>query len=199
MRVAVWLFRQISRSIAWPNHFQLSLPATSREPRVNNWTCPTCLRFLPTTIDLTLPREHSLLPDGSWIDRSTAGSPLIHEGLAYTVDIYGWLYVSDLETKATVYYQDLELDGLMHYNAVPVAASPTLIGDKILVLDNQGTTVVLAPGREFKVLGRNRIETRLERVWPIPAQETLAYAPPIADANCLYLRGERYLYCIGEK
>jgi len=150
-------------------------------------------------IDLTLPREHSLLPDGGWIDRSTAGSPLIHEGLAYTVDIYGWLYVSDLETKATVYYQDLELDGLMHYNAVPVAASPTLIGDKILVLDNQGTTVVLAPGREFKVLGRNRIETRLERVWPIPAQETLAYAPPIADANCLYLRGERYLYCIGEK
>lgn len=39
----------------------------------------------------------------------------------------------------------------------------------------------------------------LERDWPIPAQETLAYAPPIADGNRLYLRGERYLYCIGEK
>jgi hypothetical protein len=57
----------------------------------------------------------------------------------------------------------------------------------------------VAAGREFSVLGRNRIETRLDRVWPIPAQETLTYAPPIADANCLYLRGERYLYCIGAK
>ncbi|MFT5523938.1 MAG: hypothetical protein ACI9HK_001887 [Pirellulaceae bacterium] len=158
------------------------------------WT-PELIR----TIDLTLPREHSLLPDGGWIDRSTAGSPLIHDGLSYSVDIYGWLYVSDLETGATVYYRDLEIDGLMHYNAVPVAASPTLIGERILVLDNQGTTVVLAAGREFKVLGRNRIETRLDRVWPIPAQETLAYAPPIADDNCLYIRGERFLYCIGTK
>ena len=67
------------------------------------------------------------------------------------------------------------------------------------ILDNQGTAVILAPGREFKVLGRNRIETRLDRVWPLPAQETLAYAPPIADDKCLYLRGERYLYRIGEK
>ena len=67
---------------------------------------------------------------------------------------------------------------------------------EIMVLDNQGTTVVLAAGRKFQVLGRNRIETRLERVWPLPAQETLAYAPPIADDNCVYLRGERYLYCI---
>ena len=65
----------------------------------------------------------------------------------------------------------------MYYNAVPVAASPTLIGDRLVVLDNQGTAVILAPGREFKLLGRNRIETRLERVWPLPAQETLAYAP----------------------
>lgn len=154
---------------------------------------------LLATIDLTLPKEHSLRPDGSWLDRSTAGSPLVHQGLSYSVDIYGCLYVRDLETHATVYYQDLELDGLMHYNAVPVAASPTLIGDRIVVLDNQGTAVILAPGREFKVLGRNRIETRLDRVWPLPAQETLAYAPPIADANCLYLRGERFLYCIGEK
>ncbi len=113
--------------------------------------------------------------------------------------IYGWLYVRDLETDATVYYRDLELDGLIRYNAVPVAASPTLIGNSILVPDNQGTTVVVAAGREFSVLGRNRIEKRLDRVWPIPAQETLTYAPPIADANCLYLRGERYLYCIGAK
>lgn len=149
-------------------------------------------------IELELPKEHSQRPDGSWLDRSTAGSPLIHNGLSYSVDIYGWIYVRDLEQKSMVYYKDLKLDGLMHYNAVPVAASPTLIGNRILILDNQGTTISIAPGREFKVLARNRIETRLERVWPIPAQETLAYAPPITDGNHLYIRGERFLYCIGQ-
>lgn len=154
---------------------------------------------LKATIDLDLPREHSLRPDGSWLDHSTAGSPLVYQGLAYKVDIYGWLYVVDLETMKTVYYKDLGIDGLMHYNAVPVAASPTLVGDRIVVLDNQGTAVAVAPGREFKILARNRIQTQLERVWPLPAQETLAYAPPIADGDCLYLRGERYLYCIGAK
>lgn len=152
----------------------------------------------PTTMfELNLPREHSLKPDGGWVDRSTAGSPLIHDGLVYTVDIYGWLYAADVKTGKLVYYKDLQVDGLMHYNAVPVAASVTLVGDHLIVLDNQGTAILIQPGRDFKILGRNRIETQLDRVWPIPAQETLAYAPPIADGDCIYLRGERYLYCIG--
>jgi hypothetical protein len=153
---------------------------------------------LKATFDLDLPRDHNLRPDGAWLDHSTAGSPAIDKGLAYKVDIYGWLYVVDLEARKLVYYRKLELDGLMHYNAVPVAASPTLVRDRLIVVDNQGTALVLATGREFKLLARNRIETRLDRPWPLPAQETLAYAPPIADGDCLYLRGERYLYCIGE-
>jgi hypothetical protein len=146
--------------------------------------------------EVEVPAEVHHRADGSWLDRSSAGSPLVYEGLSYMVDIYGWLYVVDLKTRHTVYFKDLKIDGLMHYNAVPVAASPTLIGDHLVVVDNQGTALVLATGREFKIISRNRIETQLERIWPIPAQETLAYAPPITDGNCLYLRGERYLYCI---
>jgi outer membrane protein assembly factor BamB len=146
-----------------------------------------------------LPGEVSRKPDGGWIDRWTAGSPLVWKGLAYQVDIYGNLYVVELATQKMVYRQDLNLRGLMHYNAVPVAASPTLIGPHIYIMDNQGTTLVLEPGREFKVIARNQLDTQLERDWPIPAQETLAYAPPVADGSRLYLRGERFLYCIGEK
>ena len=78
-----------------------------------------------------------------------------------------------------------------------VAASPTLIGKHLFVLDNQGSTVVLEPGREFKLIATNYIATQLDRPWPIPVQETLAYAPPIVDGNRFYLRGERFLYCIG--
>ena len=98
-----------------------------------------------------------------------------------------------------VYYRDLGLNGFMHYNAVPVAASPTLVGQHVLVMDNQGTTLVLEPGRELKVVARNQLATQLDRRLPLPAQETLAYAPPIVDGDRMYLRGERYLYCIGER
>jgi hypothetical protein len=146
-----------------------------------------------------LPSEVSRGPNGQWIDRWTAGSPLVWQGLAYQTDIYHWLYVIDLAGRRMAYRRELDLHGLTHYNAVAVAASPTLVGKHLMVMDNQGTTLVLQPGREFQVVAQNRIATQLDRPWPIPAQETLCYAPPLPDGNRLYLRGERYLYCIGEK
>ena len=91
------------------------------------------------------------------------------------------------------------MNGLFHYNAVPVAASPTLIGDHIVIQDNQGTALVLEPGRAFKQVEKNRIGTEIDRWWPVPQQETVSYAPPVPDGDRLYIRGERYLYCIGEK
>jgi outer membrane protein assembly factor BamB len=136
-------------------------------------------------------------PDGSWIDRWTPASPLIHDGIAYLVDIYATLYAVDLREKKVLYRQEIDLDGMFHYNAVPVAASPTLVGDRILVLDNQGTTLVLQPGREFRQVGKNRIATQIARDVPISPQETIAYAPPVPDGDQLYIRGERYLYSIG--
>jgi hypothetical protein len=137
-------------------------------------------------------------PDGKWLDRMTAASPLVHDGLAYLIDIYGTLYVLDVNARKFVYRQDLAMGGLFHYNAVPVAASPVLIGNKIVVQNNQGIAIVFEPGRTYKEVRRNRIATQLDRPWPIPAQETLGYAPPITDGSRLYLRGERYLYCIGK-
>jgi hypothetical protein len=89
--------------------------------------------------------------------------------------------------------------GLFHYCSVPVAASPALVGKHIIIQNNQGTALVLEPGRTYRQVGKNQIATQIDRYWPIPAQETLAYAPPVADGNRLYIRGERYLYCIGEK
>lgn len=148
-------------------------------------------------------REQYQLPDtisrreGKWIDRWTAGSPLIWNNHVYQTDIYQELYVLDMASKKMVDRQELPLDGFTHYCAVAVAASPTLVANKLLVLDNQGTTLVLEPGPPAKVIHTNRIGTQLARDMPIPFQETLAYAPPIADGDRLYLRGERFLYCIG--
>jgi outer membrane protein assembly factor BamB len=144
------------------------------------------------------PPEVSRKANGGWIDRWTAGSPLVVDNFVYQTDIYHWLYVSDVTTGKMVYRQLLPLEGFTHYNAVAVAASPTWAGGRVLLCDNQGTTVVVEPGPTFRVAARNMIHTQLERQLPLPAQETLCYAPPIADGQRLYFRGERYLYCVGK-
>ena len=87
----------------------------------------------------------------------------------------------------------------MHYNAVAVAASPTLIGKHLFLCDNQGNTLVIPAGPSYRRIARNKIGTVLDRAWPIPSQETLTYAPPLADGGRIYLRGEAYMYCMGEK
>jgi hypothetical protein len=48
-------------------------------------------------------------------------------------------------------------------------------------------------------VAENRIETALPRDWPMPPQEILANGPPVFEGKRMYLRGEKYLYCIGEK
>lgn len=154
-------------------------------------------QWLPKRSEMEAPAGVPRSPDGKGRDRSTPASPLVVDDLVYTVDIYSTLYVFDVKAKKLLYHQDTELNGLFHYNAVPVAASPTLIGNHIVIQDNQGTALVLEPGRTFKQVGKNRLATQLERWWPIPAQETTGYSPPVSDQDRLYIRGERYLYCIG--
>jgi len=136
-------------------------------------------------------------PDGTWLDRWTAGSPLIYEGLCYGIDQYGVFYALDLKTDKPLYHRDTGFDELHTYNAIGVGASATLGGKHIYVVDNQGTCVVLQPGREHKPVAVNRIETILQRNWPVNPQEILANGPPVFDGKRLYLRGEQYLYCIG--
>jgi len=58
---------------------------------------------------------------------------------------------------------------------------------------------VLEPGPTYKPVAVNRIETVIGRDWPIPPQEILANGAPVFDGNRMYLRGEKYLYCIGNK
>jgi hypothetical protein len=51
-------------------------------------------------------------------------------------------------------------------------------------LPDRGTTVVLEPGREFKVLARNKLE---------PFRSSLVF-----EGKRVYIRTEKSLYCIGE-
>jgi hypothetical protein len=149
--------------------------------------------------ELIQAKRVSRLPNGKTADRSTAASPLIVVDLAYTVDIYSSFYAYDLKSRNFLYQQDTGMRGYFHYCALPCAASPTLIGKHIVIQNNQGTALALEPGPTYKVAAKNQIATQMDRYWPIPAQETIGYAPPVADGGRIYIRGERYLYCIGEK
>ena len=127
----------------------------------------------------------------------TAGSPLIWDGKAHIIDWCGGYYVVDLTTKKTLACKELLPHGDAYYVAMPVAASCTLVGKHVVVMDNQGHSVVLEPGGECKEVARNRIAMQAQRQWATTTQEYTTYAPPVADGNRMYIRGERHLYCIG--
>ena len=128
---------------------------------------------------------------------TTFGAPLVHDGLLYFVDREGRLVVLDTNTRKTVYRRDLDVKPMLHYNAAGMCSSPTLGGGNVYLMDNQGTCLVLAPGREYKPLARNRIETLLERDYPVNPQEVF-YSSPVFEGGRMYLRGEANLYCIGK-
>jgi outer membrane protein assembly factor BamB len=129
----------------------------------------------------------------------TAGSPLIYQGKAYIMDFCGGYYVLDLKAKKPLGCKELLSEGDANYVAMPVAASCTLVGKHIMVMDNQGHSVLLEPGGACKEVARNWIGMQVQREWATSTQEYTAYAPPVADGNRLYIRGERHLYCIGSK
>jgi len=168
------------------------------------------LDFAGCTGDVWKPKEDPIYDIGKGFPRlataplgisreQTAGSPLIYDGKAYAIDWCGGYYVVDLKTKKTLACKDLVLKGDANYVAMPVAASCTLVGEHVVVMDNQGHSVVLEPGGACQEVARNRLATQVQRDWATTTQEYTAYAPPVADGRRMYIRGERHLYCIGSE
>jgi hypothetical protein len=137
--------------------------------------------------------------NGAGCDRWSATTPLIHNDIAYFMDLLNVVYAVDLKTKKMLYRQEVEFDPISHYNAIPIAASPALGGKHVFVMDNQGTCVVFEAGPVFKQVAKNHIGTIVERDWAIYPQEVTAYGAPVFDGKFMYLRGEQNMYCIGQK
>ena len=76
-------------------------------------------------------------------------------------------------------------------------ASPVLAGKYIYVFGMHGTTVVLKPGLTYEEVTRNKIEDILHPGHWRTKPEGFA-STPVADGKCLYVRGDKYLYCIGK-
>jgi hypothetical protein len=65
-------------------------------------------------------------------------------------------------------------------------ASPVAAAGRIYIVDREGTTLVLKQGDKLQVLATNRLGDPVD-------------ASPVVVGKQLFLRGEKYLYCIEEK
>jgi outer membrane protein assembly factor BamB len=111
-------------------------------------------------------------------------SPVAVNGLLYAADNKGVLTCLDLKTGKQLYNERL---GNGKNKSI---GSPVVVGGKLLFPLDDGLTVVVEPGRAFRVAGRNRLGTG--------EQLDFGASPAVADGR-LFLRSQSNLYCIGAK
>ncbi len=128
---------------------------------------------------------------------SICASPLVHDGLVYIISSDGVLMVVDALKGELVYDKALDLDVFDTCYGDEIrggcSSSPTLGGKYVYIFGNQGQTLVLEPGREFKSVARNRIEQ------VAGGRQEIVITCPVFDGRRIYLRTTRNLYCIEEK
>ena len=131
---------------------------------------------LPTKIGDTLVLEE-LWQTVPKKDRYYASS-VYHEGLIYCIVRQGHFFsVIDAETGEVILEEKLNLG---KGDAFP---SIILAGKYLFVSNDNGTTVVMEPGREPKEIRRNTLEA--------------FRSSPIFVGKRMYIRGRENLYCIG--
>jgi hypothetical protein len=126
-------------------------------------------------------------------DRSFVASPLFVDGLIYQLTEGGGLFVNDAATGALVYRKVLPMKPKTEYwTWAGASASPTLAGKHIYLMDNQGTTIVLQPGRVYKEVSVNVLEELRDG----KSQEQHV-STPVFEGPRLYYRTPGHLVCIG--
>ena len=128
-------------------------------------------------------------------DRGYVASPLYVDGLIYQITQGGGLLVNDAATGALVYRKVLPLKPRTHYwDWAGCSASPTLAGKFIYLMDNQGTTLVIQPGREYREVAHNYIAESANG-----KEQAQLNSTPIFEGTRMYYRTPGHLFCIGEK
>lgn len=116
-------------------------------------------------------------------------SPLWHDGKVYCISSGAVLYVLDAKTGEIAFQKKLEIasadpaPGMESANIYPSIAR---IGKHLLVSNDQGCTLVLAPGEKCKQVSVNYLDGG-------------SGACPVPDGKLLFLRAGKKLYCIGRK
>jgi outer membrane protein assembly factor BamB len=105
-------------------------------------------------------------------------SPVLMKGKLYFLKGNNG-YLSCLDAAdGSVYYTNQRLEGIKN-----IFSSPIAVGDRLYILGMDGTTCVVRQGERLDVMKQNSLEDKF-------------IASPVVSGDCLYLRGEQYLYCI---
>jgi len=124
-----------------------------------------------------------------------SASPLYHEGLVYCMSEDAVITVVDAQKQEIVYQQQLDLDLEMVLGGMArggACASPALAAKYIYLFGNHGACAVIEPGRTFRQVARNRIESG--SLYP-----DVTISCPVFEGKRLYYRTAESLYCIEER
>jgi hypothetical protein len=110
---------------------------------------------------------------------SNVSSPILHDGHLYWMhDDSGVAYCAEAKTGKVLYEERLAEDR--------VYASTVRAGSNLFCVARDGRTFVLAAKPKFELLATNNLDDG----------STFNASPAIADGR-LYIRSDKYLYCIG--
>ena len=130
--------------------------------------------------DITLAAETTSNAFVAWMHPRASGytpSPLVHDGRIYLVHDTGIMTVLRAETGEEIYRA--RLGGIGHtFSASPIAA-----GNRLYFPDEEGVTIVLEAGDEYKEISQNDLGE-------------LTFASPAVVGNALFIRTESKLYRI---
>ncbi|MBI3856150.1 MAG: PQQ-binding-like beta-propeller repeat protein [Planctomycetes bacterium] len=125
-------------------------------------------------------------------------SPVVVDGLAYLFNNSGVLTVVDLNEAKVVYQRMLDVDHFQTANEGPArgcGVSPALAGRHLYFFGNNGGAVVIEPGRVFKQVAKNKIES-LVSVGHWGERQERFVSNPVFDGSRMYIRGEGHLYAV---
>ena len=147
----------------------------------------------PQTVAAQLPEKLEGKPEFKrlWmteLEGDFFSSPVLVNGLLYVASNQGMLHALDARTGELVYQAHLDIPSQGGPPGTePASIYPSLVSvaGTILVSNDKGDTLVIAPGREFKPLRQNGLEQG-------------SAGTPAFEARLLFMRGGPFLYCIGD-
>ena len=106
----------------------------------------------------------------------SAASPVIHDGLIYTVNRAGVVCAASADDGEVAWQQRLK---------GPFWATPVLAGDKLFCFNDEGVCQVIQLGDEPEVIASNEIGDKV-------------LGSPAVSGNALFVRSEKHLWKIGK-
>jgi hypothetical protein len=121
-------------------------------------------------------------------DSSYIPSPVLCDGHLHWVDDAGFANCLEAKTGKSLYHE--RIPGIAgSESGKPFYASVVLIGDRLYALSRTGDTFVLAAKPAFEVLAHNQLGS----------DQSIFNGSPAVSNGRLFLRSNRFLYCIGNE